>query len=492
MSKDSQEWEMMESTFLKCLHEIERSYVHLPKSHRIRVEKWIEKLVATGDNSTWRKHRNAYARLLLNMTITRQLSEPFNLKPPEGPLPPLPFHFKSISKDLLGPHESTFWRGLYDRLQDNPDVDPLQSLKNKQHSVLPRENMGITREIDNLNLLVTEQNERIQLLEQQLHEERVKHELQLQRLHFTHRSEINQLLAEMGRSSRDFSHISNVTSSLERRLGASTTSPFHSHQSEFSPVSSQYPHPRSSFPQQSSENSQVFAHGQHNNASSTRYANRFDGSIDIIDHYVPDITASPAQIGLIQSAASQRYSGSQNHNDFGRESLMSTRKAYHGGSIPTSNSLPTPSQEPLVFQHDFHQTASGASIRRSSADSISTGASVHNNNVNDNNLYSNTNNLSLNLNVKKALAGHEEMVYADVLEDYSTADIRPFPKSVNLSNTLIDHGSKDDNVQLEGDEDFLNYLDKFQDQIRTLNENSESEQHNEENIDQLSVDSLRD
>jgi hypothetical protein len=220
-AQSSNEWEQMESTFIKCLHEIERSYIHLPKILRIRVEKWIEKLVATGNNVVWRKHRNAYARLLLNMVITRNLSEPFNLLPPDGPLPSFPFHMTS-NKDLLGPHETSFWRNMYHRLQDCPKENAKNglSLADVTRSVdltggTTNMGFGLNREINNLNLLIREQNERIQLLEQQLHEERVKHELQIQRLHYTHRTEINQLLSSSNDGNGNNHIISAVISSKE-------------------------------------------------------------------------------------------------------------------------------------------------------------------------------------------------------------------------------------------------------------------------------------
>jgi len=90
--------------FLSILHEIERYYMEFSKAIRVRVEKWVEKLSLTGHNYTWRKHRNAYAKLLLNMILNRELSEPFNSLPPEGSLQSFPMHLKAYSV-----------RGAYDR-----------------------------------------------------------------------------------------------------------------------------------------------------------------------------------------------------------------------------------------------------------------------------------------------------------------------------------------------------------------------------------------
>ncbi len=39
----------MDRVFANYLHEIELAYQTLPKSMRIRIERWVEKLVATGN-----------------------------------------------------------------------------------------------------------------------------------------------------------------------------------------------------------------------------------------------------------------------------------------------------------------------------------------------------------------------------------------------------------------------------------------------------------
>ena len=69
-------------TFLKYLKEISQAYTILPKQLRLRSEKWVEKLTQTGSNPTWKKHRNAYAKLLLNQILGKQLSDPFQNNPP--------------------------------------------------------------------------------------------------------------------------------------------------------------------------------------------------------------------------------------------------------------------------------------------------------------------------------------------------------------------------------------------------------------------------
>jgi hypothetical protein len=204
-----------ERVFVDCLREIERSYLNLPKQLRIRVEKWVEKLVITGNNEVWRKHRNAYAKLLLSMVISRNLSDPFHILPPDGPLPSYPFHLKSFSKNTIGPHESVFWHDLYSRCKDPMDNISTE-INPKVLTTLPQ-----SREIDNLNLLIKEQARRIQLLEEQLHSERVQHELQIQRLHYTHRVDLSAAV----RSSTNSSYHDNNQFSIGGDLNLSRASP---------------------------------------------------------------------------------------------------------------------------------------------------------------------------------------------------------------------------------------------------------------------------
>lgn len=207
-SSASNVYDNLELTFAKCLREIEKSYKILTKPLRIRVEKWVEKLVVSGSNGQWRKHRNAYARLLLNMIIAQKMTEPFHTQPPDGPLPTFPFHLRSFSKDLLGSHEASFWKGLYDGMQQSAVNSHMSGAKDiASHYDNSADATRYSRELASLSVLVQEQQEKIRLLEEQLREERIRHELQLQRLLFTHRAEMEQLLSKSLRP-----NASNVTS----------------------------------------------------------------------------------------------------------------------------------------------------------------------------------------------------------------------------------------------------------------------------------------
>lgn len=94
----------LDHSFLKYLKEIEQCYITFPKALRIRIEKWISKLSSVGQNPVWRKNRNKYAKLLLNMVAIKTLSEPFHTLPPEGPLGPLPVYLQGKRFDGLISH----------------------------------------------------------------------------------------------------------------------------------------------------------------------------------------------------------------------------------------------------------------------------------------------------------------------------------------------------------------------------------------------------
>lgn len=187
--------ESLEKSFVACLHEIETRYISLPKSTRIRVEKWVEKFASTGGNVSWRRNRNMYAKLLLSMIIAKDLTEPFHLLPPDGPLAPLPSHLKARSRNSAGPHESVFWRELYNRMkrpqfeESSFDLD----VENSKSSHLNKSLGSPSREILNLRLLIDEQAQRIAFLERQLQEERDAHDDEMQRLRDRHRDEVRRL-----------------------------------------------------------------------------------------------------------------------------------------------------------------------------------------------------------------------------------------------------------------------------------------------------------
>jgi hypothetical protein len=118
--------------FQRAVHEIERNYKSLGKSQRIRVERWVEKLVNSGGNAAWNRHRNAYVKLLLMMVLKKKLEEPFHILPADGQLPPFPSHLKVLLKQTSDLHANEFWRDLYDRM-DVLDTTSHSNMTYRQH-----------------------------------------------------------------------------------------------------------------------------------------------------------------------------------------------------------------------------------------------------------------------------------------------------------------------------------------------------------------------
>jgi hypothetical protein len=222
--------EFLERNFVECLMEIQKSYVNIPKHLRLRTEKWCEKLVSSGGtNRIWKKTRNDYAKLLLGMVCSNHFMEPFHSMPPDGPLAPFPTHLKTKLKESLGPHESAFWRQLYNNISD-----PTESRSRNLIPESPALNESFTRfsgaissqkEVQSLVLLTREQEQRIIILEQQLRDERLSHELELQRLAYSHRIDLAKAVGRMsssGTTNFPTSPLNSSTSKISLPIQAST------------------------------------------------------------------------------------------------------------------------------------------------------------------------------------------------------------------------------------------------------------------------------
>ena len=178
-------------SFLSVVKEIEQQYVSLPKAWRLRVEKWVERLVTSGGNASWARHRNAWARLLLVQVLAKKLEEPFLTQPPDGSLPPFPRHLLHHLKNSQGPHEGAFWRDLYSRLDIDAADEDLSSLATKQRLQPPPpprqpqpqpHPLSIPSDVGSMKMLIKEQISRIALLEEQLRQEREAHQEQIAQL----------------------------------------------------------------------------------------------------------------------------------------------------------------------------------------------------------------------------------------------------------------------------------------------------------------------
>lgn len=197
----------MDKPFADCIKEIESNYVSFPKANRIRIEKWVEKLVTSSDsNPKWRRHRDLYARLLLSMVISKRLDDPFTQLPPDGPLQSFPMEKIYKCKDLLGPRESMFWRQMYNTLTS---VSSMKSSALENESSLLRRSFNTPipgRDVHNLNLIIKEQANRIELLEEKLHEERLRHEMQIRQLIKKYENQLSATNSSVLMSQTDISH----------------------------------------------------------------------------------------------------------------------------------------------------------------------------------------------------------------------------------------------------------------------------------------------
>lgn len=80
-----------DEVFVQHLVDIEPLHARLPRGLAIRVARWVEKLSSEpATTDAWRRNRNLYSALLLQMLREDNLDEPFHQIPPAGPLPSLP------------------------------------------------------------------------------------------------------------------------------------------------------------------------------------------------------------------------------------------------------------------------------------------------------------------------------------------------------------------------------------------------------------------
>ena len=84
--------------FKKLILEIEKRYINLNKHSKLKVESWIRKLCQVTNNREWKKNRNLYSVLLLDMVLNNNFEMPFCKFANEGPLLTLS---KSLVKSKL-------------------------------------------------------------------------------------------------------------------------------------------------------------------------------------------------------------------------------------------------------------------------------------------------------------------------------------------------------------------------------------------------------
>lgn len=173
--------------FLSICHECERYYVELEKGLQIRVEKWIEKLCLTGFNTVWKKHRNAYAKLLLHMILNKKFQDPFHRMPPEGQLPSFPVHLRTYTvRGAYGfddrTHGRPFWRDIYQKVHKSPislDLDEQQkkNMTTFEDSIEDlRDSNNQILEIRRLDMIVRDHQRKLEIAQEELQEEQKNRE----------------------------------------------------------------------------------------------------------------------------------------------------------------------------------------------------------------------------------------------------------------------------------------------------------------------------
>lgn len=173
--------------FLSICHECERYYIELDRGLQIRVEKWIEKLSLTGFNSVWKKHRNAYAKLLLHMILNKRFQEPFHKMPPEGQLPSFPIHLRTYTvRGAYGfddrTHGKPFWRDIYQKVHKSPITLDLNEEQKKMMTTFEdsiedlRDSNNQILEIRRLDMIVRDHQRKLELAKEELEDEKQKRE----------------------------------------------------------------------------------------------------------------------------------------------------------------------------------------------------------------------------------------------------------------------------------------------------------------------------
>lgn len=179
----------MDELFFYCLKLIEESCLFLPESVKTHVGRWTNKLALSGN----KEERNEFAKLLLGMIITGNLEAPFDAVPSEGPL-----QFAALNKKSLGSLVFTYCRNGEQSGNSKEKAHPgheKESTHANQNYTSKVVSSGVeqSRKTHVLNPVFGEQNQRVELLEQQLQEERIQHELQLHRHFYNSRLKMNSL-----------------------------------------------------------------------------------------------------------------------------------------------------------------------------------------------------------------------------------------------------------------------------------------------------------
>ena len=76
----------LDEVFNTCLLEIDEQKLRFRKHEKIRIDQWVKKLKQVTTNPVWKRNRNLYADLLLEMIYNNNLEAPFSQIPPDTAL----------------------------------------------------------------------------------------------------------------------------------------------------------------------------------------------------------------------------------------------------------------------------------------------------------------------------------------------------------------------------------------------------------------------
>lgn len=408
-----------------------------------RIERWIEKLVVVGKNEVWKKDRNMYARLLLSMVLAKSFSDPFDSTPPDGSLPPFPSYLKSKLKNIAGPHESFFWRDVYDRLIPSVSVDTVSSpapFLDFTSTVVLDPNM---KETYNLRQLIAEQSRRIEILEEQMNQERLIHQEDVQRLLQHHKSEVDRIRQAYSRERESFDHKRTTQgSNMRRSYDAVIGNKSHAH-ADSSRLQHSFEMQRTPIPVSHFDNDKNTVSTTSPKSSYSSRKENFDTNLHESQNQSLDRLPSNHRDHKEENEENQIFSRPpisipiSAHNYLNSTMTRSALNTTHADITPKVPAT-TPSADSLNRSHFYSNKRAPATTVKCD---IRPRASPH----------------ATSEEVEEDASAHS----IDSLHDREGGTTKPVPKSGKKTDIFSQDIPEDDN-------DFMAYLEKFQTEIRNL------------------------
>ena len=342
---------------------------------------------------------------------------------------------------MMGAHESSFWRDLFQTVQHQHDMvqTPLSKGTSNYNPNVPTH----SREIQDLNAVIKEQQRKIELLETQLHDERLQHELHMQRSAYNYRIELEKL-----RKQRQ-----NLESVIHQDIDGI---PSHSelYQTNHSTVLNEPNHPHSD---------------AYNRNNSIHYPNKSDFD----DSIVTSNTNNSSTNNNNKSNTNKSRIVGENDTVLQRNSIDHD---YH--TIPSHNTNNTTNLgnakrvPPPIPAFNFlkEQISANTSVLRNSWE-------LKENNSNTNNTSSTTNRMN-NIEIKDESSNCNHSI---PYRRNSTNSIHSPSRKLNHSemttattnsNNNNNNNSMMKSHELEEEEDFLKHIEKFQQEVRNLQASS--------------------